>query len=534
MKHTEFKGTFDVDCQETYLPASVMSFISTITHGSTCETNKNPYYKQAALTLGQLLAFNTTIRTRTSSTSAYHSTNREPPVAVYLAQMIHLKTCKLGVVDKLSKLGVSISKHRLLQLSTAMGNRAIDTHEREGAVIPTNLRKGLFSIAAADNIDVNPQSSTASTSLHGTAASINQHLDINNVGVARFIQEALPAGNKLKLLPSHYTEVPPCYLPSTVEIPESDQPCSQLNFDGLQKVIDNEQLWLQEGGHTSWAVFHDKRSKENKQHADLSALLPIWRDDSKSPSTIRHTIEIIAQAVKHLNPGQTPVVTFDQPLYAIAKRLQWYYPDQYGKFVIMMGALHIEMATLSTLGDWLADRGWTVALSNANVSTTGNQSLVSGHDVARTKYCHQVTACALHQLMYGSFETGHRGDDISFDTWRSEMQVKSPQFHFWSLALKMQLDYLLFLHSIRSGDFRLYKFSISKLLPWLFAFDHFHYARWLSIHLYDMQILDKTDREVHEEFRQNGNFVVSRTQNPFSSMGIDQRHEQLNKDIKGE
>ena len=39
---------------------------------------------------------------------------------------------------------------------------------------------------------------------------------------------------------------------------------------------------------------------------------------------------------------------------------QWNWPDTYGgdKFVTIPGGLHIEMATLSTLGNWLEDSGW--------------------------------------------------------------------------------------------------------------------------------------------------------------------------------
>ena len=42
------------------------------------------------------------------------------------------------------------------------------------------------------------------------------------------------------------------------------------------------------------------------------------------------------------------VVAFDQPLYAVAKEIQWMWPDEYGeeKFVIMFGGLHVEMAFL--------------------------------------------------------------------------------------------------------------------------------------------------------------------------------------------
>ena len=47
-------------------------------------------------------------------------------------------------------------------------------------------------------------------------------------------------------------------------------------------------------------------------------------------------------------------------MYAIAKRIQWQWPDEYGihRFLIMLGRLHIEMAYLSALGDWLDCSGW--------------------------------------------------------------------------------------------------------------------------------------------------------------------------------
>ena len=61
---------------------------------------------------------------------------------------------------------------------------------------------------------------------------------------------------------------------------------------------------------------------------------------------IRHSFDVIACAVNFLNPGQVPVITFDQPLFTIAKQIQWKWPDVYGedKFVIIFGGLHIEMA----------------------------------------------------------------------------------------------------------------------------------------------------------------------------------------------
>ena len=43
--------------------------------------------------------------------------------------------------------------------------------------------------------------------------------------------------------------------------------------------------------------------------------------------------------MEHLNPNQTPVLTMDQPLPAIAKEIQWLWPDSFSdnKYVIMIG-----------------------------------------------------------------------------------------------------------------------------------------------------------------------------------------------------
>ena len=74
---------------------------------------------------------------------------------------------------------------------------------------------------------------------------------------------------------------------------------------------------------------------------------------------IKHGLDIIKVTVDEVNKEQTPVVVFDQPLYAIAKQVQWNWKEIYGngKFVVMMGPLHAEMAALKTLGDWLEDSG---------------------------------------------------------------------------------------------------------------------------------------------------------------------------------
>lgn len=77
--------------------------------------------------------------------------------------------------------------------------------------------------------------------------------------------------------------------------------------------------------------------------------------------------------MQELNPNQVPVITLDQSLYAIAKLIQWKWPDTHGEnhLITILGGLHIEMATLNVIGDCLEDNGWVEALVQAKVASTG-------------------------------------------------------------------------------------------------------------------------------------------------------------------
>ena len=164
-----------------------------------------------------------------------------------------------------------------------MGNAVIDMNEREGVVLPMRLKIGLFSTASIDNIDVSTKSSTSFTSLHGTAGSINQHVSNGNEGEAKSIPESLPNDHKLKKLPDWYTEIPPAYMPSDTSIPKSKKP----GFIPAVSDVDmlKDKLWLEDPDCPSWAVFHARKFESSSGNPDLSAMLPIWRDDSKLPAT---------------------------------------------------------------------------------------------------------------------------------------------------------------------------------------------------------------------------------------------------------
>ncbi len=130
----------------------------------------------------------------------------------------------------------------------------------------------------------------------------------------------------------------------------------------------------------------------------VCALLPVFYETAATPSMIKHGMDVQKQAIEYLNPGQISVTTFDQPLFALAKYVQWKWPATHGEalYVVMLGGLHTEMALWSTLGDILEGSGWTTALIEAEVASSGTaDSFVKVSHLTRTRHAQQITLLAL-------------------------------------------------------------------------------------------------------------------------------------------
>ena len=301
-------------------------------------------------------------------------------------------------------------------------------------------------------------------------------------------------------------------------------------------------LTVADATNISWAAFQASVVEVNDDlPTDISSLLPLFQEQAKSPAMIKHAMNVIKQNVGYLNPSQIPVIAFDQPLHALAKTMQWNWPETYGEdnFVIMFGGFHIEMAALKTIGDWLADSGWVAAITEASNASPGTaDSFLKASHVSRTRHAHQVTAAALFILMhkaYSSYLDNLAEDEIpqTFYNWRNMRIYESPQFQFWSITIDFEITILMFVQSLREGNFQLYIDALTELLPWFFTLDHHHYSRWLPVHLRDMQLLANQHPTIKAEF-DKGNFVVNKTKKVFAAIPIDQAHEQNNKCVKGD
>ena len=513
---------------------------------------------KAALTISQLLVFNSVKHVQTSgpSKSVRHNRSQETPLPIYVSMKIYAVTQSRGLVDTLFNLGLCVSYDRLLQLTSDLVNGICQCFRMEDVVCPPKLRQGLFTTAAVDNIGHNPCSATSKDSFHSTGISLVQHPMQTHRGTDRGVP-VTGQGSSVKSvssLPLSCTNVPPAVLKTkefTAPVIQGPvRPPSVLEakvaavdkfkwITKVHKALKNSTV----GSWISWSVYHADMQQNIIPPPAINPLLPLFLENAHSVAMIRHSMDIVKAVVHHLNPGQAPVLAADQPLFALAKEIQWTWPATYGEdnFIITFGGLHIEMAMLKLLGDWLENRGWTNALVQADIASSGvADSFINTSHVTKTRHVgrHQVTAASLFALQqafnedYVSYHLDLGQPRLTFDEWFIQRPNTSVHFNYWHKTLSLELLLLRFIRSLREGNFQLYVESLAQMMPWMFALDHMHYSRWLSIHIRAMTILAKKHPEVEAEFK-SGNFVVYKTGNKFSAMALDQAHKQNNALVKG-
>ena len=376
-KHFHFNGTL-VNDQYKNSPKSLAALMQMILAGTNIQnqTASIEDVSFSAQSLTQLVTFNTLKRGRTETSGIRHNIERETSLPLYIGLLIHTKTRKRDLVDVLFQHGLSVSYDRVLQASTDEANRVLKHFKRDGVVCPTNLRNGLFTTGNLDNIDHNPSATSARSSFHGTAISLTQHVTKNDSSSIRH-REGITENEKtnekqsksFSELPATYTDVPPAAFPSDHPIPKKPKGHITPNVSFGMQEKDRQWLSFLNSLHEndqfsneiniSWSAYMANLQIEDPRPPAITGLLPMFRESAHTLAMVKHGMDLIKQATDLVNPGQVPVMTVNQPLYALAKKIQWTWPDIYGgqKFVVMMGGLHIEVSFLKVLGDFLDGSG---------------------------------------------------------------------------------------------------------------------------------------------------------------------------------
>ena len=130
---------------------------------------------------------------------------------------------------------------------------------------------------------------------------------------------------------------------------------------------------LEKGYFVAWSAYHASLQPDEKILPVISSLLPLFHEKAATVAMIRHGMTVIRGTISICNPGQLPIMVVDQPFFALAKQVQWQWPNSFGEssFIVILGGLHTEIALWRMVGHLLEDSGWTNVLSEAEIAPTG-------------------------------------------------------------------------------------------------------------------------------------------------------------------
>ena len=219
-----------------------------------------------------------------------------------------------------------------------------------------------------------------------TCITVTNHLSKENSGIRR-PTIILDHNTKSKpKLADRYIIVPPVVMKNDdVFVPRSGDGHVQPTNNLVHSAKVKDEVWvshvaevmqkgeLMKGDVITWAGFNSQiRSDESiKPQAEIG-ILPLFPDKAAFPSIMKHTMEIVVKEnTEFINAGQIPVLGADQPLYAICKQLQWQFPESLGedKFVMKLGALHIQAKCQLMLGKMLRGSCWNICRSRARAKS---------------------------------------------------------------------------------------------------------------------------------------------------------------------
>ena len=119
-----------------------------------------------------------------------------------------------------------------------------------------------------------------------------------------------------------------------------------------------------------------------------------------------------------------------------------------------------------------------------------NDSLVSVNLIKRARYYIQVAPCVMFSLLTSAHKKS--GDKSPVLQWLKNQSEESEMCHYWYIIIDLMLNLLIFVRSVREGNFNLFVSSLKQVVKWYYACDHYHYARWGMVHLCDLVNLPNT------------------------------------------
>ena len=330
-----------------------------------------------------------------------------------------------------------------------------------------------------------------------------------------------------------------------------------------RKMTAKKEVLTTWAGTKSLLLSHSPENQVGKlTHSEVIA--PLFRTSPTDYTTL-YTVLNLTQGISAfvVGPGRRTVITLDLDLYSRALQIQQSVGNR--NWILRAGVLHITFAALHALGKTLDGSGIDMCAIESGIYTSAAlRGIYSGKAYKRGVEYHITTSLALLMMRFDHlFTTLPANEDIprvQCASFREALHERSPEMvsiyddiHSWysekikpqeredqglkdlsrfMIEYLKQVDNLLeLIHACRSGDWEGYLAALEYLIRYFFAHDLLNYARLMPVHLAQMNALEHEDPITWEALK-SGDFVVAKSEIPFTRMFTDQTLEQEIKVLK--
>ena len=314
----------------------------------------------------------------------------------------------------------------------------------------------------------------------------------------------------------------------------------------------------------SWTGYNQLISSVEVPPKSVIGYLPVI---DASPTEMSTVLTILQRCVEIADKLEldTIVVVFDQAIYSKAQLIRWRNAVFMKRIVIRLGAFHTAMSFLGCIGKRFKDGGLQDILIESEVVATGSANGVfSGKHYNRSVRAHKLTMEAMEHMRLEAFlQSATEEEAEQTRSFINKLSEGFPQpnydeiinsdqsqnvstayqkfidagkqretFRYWSTYIDMVQILLQFTRSIREANWNLHLASVRAMLPWIFAYDHLNYARYLPAYWLEMTNIQSTHPAIYTAFME-GEFAVQRSGNRFAHIACDPTIEQTaNRDSK--
>ena len=321
-----------------------------------------------------------------------------------------------------------------------------------------------------------------------------------------------------------------------------------------------------EGVMPTWAATKSlllSQSGDSRGRTNTEVIAPLFKTSPTDYVTL-HTVLMLTQGISAfvVGPERKTLITLDLDLYSRAIQIQQSVGNN--NWILRAGILHIVFAALHALGKTVDGSGIDMcAIESGTYTSAALRGIYGGKAYKRGIEYHITTSLAIMMMRYDAIFTSHppealrdqctalrnalhdRSPDMSdiYDDILSmysgnvkpheEAGEDTPELAEFLTQYLEQVESLLCLASAcRSRDWEGYLAALENLIRYFFARDLLNYARLMPIHLAQMNALEHDDPATWDALK-SGDFVVSKSEVPFTHLFTDQALEQEIKELKG-